>query len=633
MRLTSSQHLLLVFTPLTVIKGVVALPGTPMEEKQRSLPIGEPHHTLELVKRRERPRFVLPGLLLFAAIILLLAQVNIPDHWKPWHTHTQAGMAKSQCPQVNPMFPSIMTEELSLMDEFLQTSQFRNESIDRLSGAVKIPSISYDDLGIIGEDPRWDIFYDFADYLKQQFPLIHQHLHLEIVNTHGLVYTWNGSDSNLKPTLFMAHQDVTPVAESTISSWTHPPFGGVFDGKFIWGRGSSDCKNLLIAEMEAVELLLIAGFEPKRTIILSFGFDEEISGAQGAGHLASFILHRYGKNGVAVIVDEGPGISTVWDSHFATPAVAEKGYMDVDIVVRMPGGHSSIPPTHSGIGIMSELITMIETNPYKPRLDADNPFLNIMHCGASYAPKFPKKLKKLLPKSKQHMGNKSNDKLADEAIKEFPFLKYLITTSVAVDVIQGGVKVNALPERTIATINHRISIGEHPTTVMEKLTYLAKQVADKHNLTLHAFSDDEKESSRSITLFAHNTVLEPAPLTPVEVEPLSAYSIISGTTRALYGEKVIMAPGVMTGNTDTRFYWDVSRNIFRFGPGWDEDDEGYVMTFSFPRRAMYLTVDANNMSRLGNIHTVDEKISVKAHIEGVKWFSMFIRNMDEAELP
>jgi len=39
------------------------------------------------------------------------------------------------------------------------------------------------------------------------------------------------------------------------------------------------------------------------------------------------------------------------------------------------------------------------------------------------------------------------------------------------------------------------------------------------------------------------------------------------------------------------------------------------------------------MNRLGNIHTVDEKISVKAHIEGVKWFSMFIRNMDEAELP
>ena len=544
-----------------------------MEEKQRPLPIAEPYVTPELTKCRERPRLVLPGLLLFASIILLLVHINIPSHWKPWDFHKQADIAKSQCPQVKPMFPPIMTEELSLMDEFLQTSQFRNESIARLSGAVKIPSISYDDLGPIAEDPRWNIFYDFADYLKQQFPLIHQHLDLEVVNTHGLVYIWKGSEPSLKPTLLMAHQDVTPVAESTIPSWTYPPFGGVFDGKFIWGRGSSDCKNLLIAEMEAVELLLIAGFEPKRTIILSFGFDEEISGVQGAGHLASFILHRYGKNGIAVIVDEGPGISTVWGSHFATPSVAEKGYMDVNIVVRMPGGHSSIPPSHSGIGVMSELITMIEANPYKPRLDSNNPFLTLMQCGASYAPEFPERLKKLLPKNEQHMCNKKNDKLADEAIKEFPFLKYLITTSVAVDIIRGGVKVNALPERTIVTINHRISIGEHPSTIKEKLSYLAKQVAGKYNLTLHAFSD-EKETSRSITLSAHNTVLEPAPLTPIEVEPLSVYSIISGTTRALYGEKVIMAPSVMTGNTDTRYYWDVSRNIFRFAPGWDEDDEG-----------------------------------------------------------
>jgi len=544
-----------------------------MVEKQRLLPVEESHVTPELVKRRERPRFVLPGLLLFAAIVLLLAHINKPGHWKPWPIHRQAGMAKSQCPQVNPMFPSIKSKELSLMDEYLQTSKFRNESIARLSGAVKIPSISYDDLGPIGEEPRWDIFYDFAEYLKQQFPLIHQHLDLEVVNVHGLVYTWKGANPSLKPTLLMAHQDVVPVPESTIPLWMHPPFEGVYDGKFIWGRGSSDCKNQLIAEMEAVELLLSASFQPKRTILLSFGFDEEISGTQGAGHLAPFILDRYGKDGVAVIVDEGASVSTVWGSHFATPGVTEKGYIDVDIVVRMPGGHSSIPPPHNGIGVMSELITMIEADPYKPSLDSDNPFLCIMQCGASYGPEFPKKLKKLLPKSKQHMCDKKRDKLAHEAAKESPFIKYLFTTSVAVDVIQGGLKVNALPERTVATVNHRINVGEHPATVKEKLTHLAKHVAKKHNLTVHAFSD-EKETPNSITLRAHNTVLEPAPVTPTEVEPLSAYSIVSGTTRALYGEEVIMAPGIMTGNTDTRYYWDVSRNIFRFSPGWDEDDEG-----------------------------------------------------------
>lgn len=38
-------------------------------------------------------------------------------------------------------------------------------------------------------------------------------------------------------------------------------------------------------------------------------------------------------------------------------------------------------------------------------------------------------------------------------------------------------------------------------------------------------------------------------------------------------------------------------------------------------------------SGIGNIHTVNERTSVKAHIAAVRWFSMFVRNMDEADLP
>jgi Gly-Xaa carboxypeptidase len=110
----------------------------------------------------------------------------------------------------------------------------------------------------------------------------------------------------------MAHQDVVPVPDSTVDAWTHPPFSGYYDGTFIWGRGASDCKNQLIAELETIELFLKYGFEPKRTIILAFGFDEECSGRRGAGHIAPVLIERYGENGVAAIVDEGAGVSTAW---------------------------------------------------------------------------------------------------------------------------------------------------------------------------------------------------------------------------------------------------------------------------------------------------------------------------------
>ena len=498
------------------------------------------------------------------------------------------------------------------MEGFLKSQQFRNESIARLSDAVKIPTMSFDDLGPIGEDKRWDVFDDFASYLKSTFPAIHDKLDLHFVNTHGLVYTWEGSDPALKPTLLMAHQDVVPVPASTISSWTHPPFSGFYDGKFIWGRGASDCKNQLIAIMEAVELLLSAGFAPRRTVIMSFGFDEEASGLEGASHLSQYLLKKHGRDSIATIVDEGSGVASLWGSAFALPGVAEKGYVDVDIVVRMPGGHSSIPPSHNGIGVMSQLLTLVEDNPYEPCLDSKNPYLGLMQCGAAYGSEFPPKLKKLLSKSSKTEScmKTKKDKLAIEAAKADLGIKYLMTTSVAVDVISGGVKVNALPERTIATVNHRINVGEDSSVVTKKLTRLAKHVAARYNLTVHAFEDGEGESPSSITLKARDTELKPAPVTPTSISPVSAYSILSGTTRALYGEEVLVAPGIMTGNTDTRYYWDLSPNIFRYVPGWDSEAEG-----------------------LGNIHTVDEKISVKAHVYNVQWFSLFLRNMDESQFP
>lgn len=102
------------------------------------------------------------------------------------------------------------------MESYLKSNAFREVAVRRLSGAVKIPTESFDDMGDIGADPRWDVFYSFADYLSQTFPLAHATLQLEKINTHGLLYAWSGTNPALKPNLLMAHQDVVPVPETTI---------------------------------------------------------------------------------------------------------------------------------------------------------------------------------------------------------------------------------------------------------------------------------------------------------------------------------------------------------------------------------------------------------------------------------
>ncbi|KAI1166438.1 peptidase family M20/M25/M40 [Nemania serpens] len=515
--------------------------------------------------------------------------------------------SSAKCPQVHPLVPGYQTPALSDMDEYIRSDQFSRETVERMANAIGIPTETFDDLGLVGEDPRWNKMYKLAEYLEKAFPAVHSTLQFDKVNEYALLYTWQGTELELAPTILMAHQDVVPVEEETIDEWTHPPFSGYFDGEFIWGRGASDDKNGLIGILEAVELLLQADFKPRRSVVLAFGFDEEIGGSKGARYLADTLYDRYGDNGAAVIVDEGAGVAGFWGSVYGLPGVAEKGGMNVEITVRTPGGHSSVPPAHTGIGIASELVTLIEANPYPPHFHEENPFLQFLECANMHSPYFPRSLRRHLPWRGPSWPS-GDDKLALEAAKLGDDIKYLFTTSSAVDVITGGVKVNALPETTRLMVNHRVNVGDTLSEVQDKLVHLVHKVAAKHNLTVQAFTD-EPEVPSSIRLTSLYS-MEPAPVSPTSIHGVTPYSVLSGTTRALYGESVIVAPSLMTGNTDTRHFWGLSKHIFRYNPGYDPE-----IGFG-----------------LDGIHTVNEKISLLAHLRAVQWYSLFIRNIDEAEL-
>jgi len=55
----------------------------------------------------------------------------------------------------------------------------------------------------------------------------------------------------------------------------------------------------------SIEILIQNGFKPTRTVVLSFGFDEEVSGGRGAKALSEYLLSQYGEDGIAMLIDEG----------------------------------------------------------------------------------------------------------------------------------------------------------------------------------------------------------------------------------------------------------------------------------------------------------------------------------------
>lgn len=528
--------------------------------------------------------------------------------------------AKAKCP----VYPTIAPSNDSY--SYFRTDEFREYALKNLQGIVQIPSESYDDLGEVGTDPRWDIFYKVEEFFKKSFPETHKQLTLDKVNTHGLIYTWKGSDESLKPVLLAAHQDVVPVLPETRGLWDHDPYSAYFDGEHVWGRGASDDKNPLVGILEAIEILLTKEpeFVPKRTIVVGFGFDEEVSGYQGAQKIGQFLEEKYGKHSFEAIVDEGAGIAELEGVKVAMPAISEKGFYNAEVVLHTPGGHSSIPPDQTAIGIIGRLAALIEDTPFHPKLTVENPFYKLLTCLAVYSPTFDDKFKKAI----LHAGDDAiANKYLTKVISSQRELRYNIQTSQAIDIVKGGLKVNALPEEVHLITNFRVSTESNISDTRSKIVGNVLTIAHRFglgvtvNITTPSGDTIVDEiipatAAGYFTVSDYGKYIEPSPVSPAEG---STWETLAGTIRHVFenyagtigkasveggNDNVLVAPSLMPANTDTRHYWGLTENIYRFSP--------------------YRATEVNP-----SMHTVNENILLDIHLETVVFYYAYIKNLSK----
>lgn len=473
-----------------------------------------------------------------------------------------------------PIVPNNNDLFYSTMSKILSDPDFKDEMAAKLSGAVKIPTV----IGDVFPDPKDDIefyaeFFKLHDYLEEQFPMISKHLKREKVNEVGLLYTWEGSDSSLKPVLFMAHQDEVLVNPDTIDEWSYPPFSGHYDGERIWGRGASDCKATLISEMIAIEELLKNGFEPKRTIILSFGFDEESGGEIGALKLSQFIEQRYGPDSIFSIMDEGMGVLQVEDGLYAAlPITQEKGFTNYEVTIEGPGGHSSAPPQHTNIGILSEFVYMLENDPFDYVVEDTHPLLSFSQCVADFSQTIDPGFRHIIKQAAT--SDKYRKLFVNELEKSDPVSALTFRTSQAIDIFQSGIKVNALPETGKLEINYRIGMHSSIQDITNRLTEHVLVLSKKHkyNATVDGkvvYSSPENRGSFELSPY---TSKNPSPRSPSYQDNDAIWDLFAGTVRDFFenrvweneSNKILVSTATMTPNTDTRHYWNLTKNIYRF---------------------------------------------------------------------
>ena len=422
------------------------------------------------------------------------------------------------------------------------------------------------------------------------------------VNRYGLVYTFQGR-SSLKPLLFMAHQDVVPAGSP--SKWKYLPFHAYYDGAYLWGRGAADCKNNLIGLLSTMENLLAQRFEPTRTIVFAFGFDEETGGERGGSHIAAHLMKQYGRDGFAMIMDEGGmGVDEKGNVAYARPAIAEKGFVDIVIDLNVNGGHSSRPPAHSGIGIMAEMVLTLERHPLQPVLSTNNPFRNVLECEVRHSPAAVERwLHRALVKHRpgREIGPRIAESRGDEA-------RYTMQTYQAVTIIKGGDKDNQLPDGVQTLVNYRIAPHDTIDDIKRRVLTLLAPIARSHGLAIQGFGYNESQTKNGALLLTSKNDLAAAPISPTGPDE-ATWQLFAGTLRQVFedtdafrGKTVVPVGDIMLGNTDTMHYWNLSRNIYRFSP-------------------------ARAGTRLG-IHTTDERLLMEAHVEGMRVYYELIRNFD-----
>ena len=403
---------------------------------------------------------------------------------------------------------------------------------DLLGEALRFRTVSRHDPSLLDPAP----FEALNAWLPRAWPRLHANPDVE-VEPFGLsrLYTWRGTEPALPPVLLMAHTDVVPVEDA--AGWAHDPWSGAVAEGHVWGRGAIDMKAAMVGFMEAADALSAGGFRPRRTVVLALGHDEEVGGHRGHKQMAAALAARGVRFGW--VLDEGlvitDGIVPGLQAPAALIGTSEKGYLTVELVAEGLGGHSSMPPPQSAAGIVAGAAARLEASPFPATLDGP-----VAEMFSWLGPEmgFVERLAfanlwLLGPVVQGQLEAKNNTNAT-------------LRTTIAVTQLEGSVQENVLPQEARAVVNLRL----HPRdSIASALAHVEAAV------------DDARVAVRPVTASIHS---EPSPVSSTTAE---GWQVIARSIREVNPE-VVVAPGVMIGGTDSRWYVPLADDVYRFHPAW-----------------------------------------------------------------
>jgi acetylornithine deacetylase/succinyl-diaminopimelate desuccinylase-like protein len=378
-----------------------------------------------------------------------------------------------------------------------------------------------------------------VDYLKQVFDKegIPYQVFAKDPSRANIVARIKGNGKK-RPLLIMGHTDVVTVDPA---KWTHPPFAAERDGGYVYGRGTVDDKDNLVAGLMLMLNLKRNKVPLDRDVILLAESGEEGAPDVGAQFVADNHLDAINAE---YCFAEGGGVvrsgGKVVQSNIGT---TEKEPRFIEIIARGPAGHGSVPSRNNAVTKLSAAVGKVATW---------TPPLRINETTGAYF----KRLSTMVPAdvAKMYRDILNPDPKVSTAASEWmlenqPNHWSMVHTSLVPTIVGGGFRYNVIPSEAKATVDVRLHPDEDQSAFLDQVR---KVINDP-----------------SVEVRWGRERYRPAGGSRIDTE---AYAVLEAQTKKHYDTVVLPTMGV--GATDMSNIRAKGIQCYGIGPALDSEDAG-----------------------------------------------------------
>jgi acetylornithine deacetylase/succinyl-diaminopimelate desuccinylase-like protein len=321
-------------------------------------------------------------------------------------------------------------------------------------------------------------------------------------------------DGSKRPILLMAHEDVVPVDRAR---WTVDPFAAIEKDGLLYGRGVSDDKAMLSANLEVFLQLKRLQVPLARDVIFLAEASEEMSSPAG---MAAVVERYWDKIDCEFSLNEGGG------------ALVENGkvkYMGVGTAEKLPrgvtlqatgsSGHGSVPRVDNAVTHLAAAVAKAGTWETPSRLnETTREFFQRL---ATISP----------PQEAAWYRNVLDPKVQAELRAKKPQYYSMLRTSVVPTMLKAGIKENVIPPTAEGTLDIRALPDE--------------DLAKFRDMLAQVINDPQVKVNAADTTYS-------MPAAPVSKLHTEMFDALEHAQKQVIPEAITL-PSMSTGATDSSF--------------------------------------------------------------------------------